>query len=423
MSLNTLLSLVLLLGCRSVLCAPGCNSTLFPGFNDLGADIAHSPCADAASCAARCCAEPACAAFTFTTSQPHGAPPCAQGSACCWLKPRSGARVAAASCTSGVAARGGGGFRAPVLTRVATIAADARAHLRDPSSVVRDAATGLWHFMVDYIPLAQGVSSGWHALLHHFVAPSAAGPWTDRGLALNWSAAPDAPDSWGTFSPSLLFDDGDKLWYLFYSGTSRASYNATQSCAQLVASAPSPDGPWTRRGVACAPDGAPPAWNQSWHARRCDSGRAMVVGARRGYWTKGVSGYALAQEGAFFPANASSFAPPYEPWAQNPIFPALPETEGMENCEFFAGPAGEPGGPWLHVLCQNHGAGQPHFVTKDALHWKLLGELDTGAALEPTPVYDGMPGDAAPVNFFIARADATPAAPNLHIDLHSLSWV
>jgi hypothetical protein len=420
--LHPLLLSIILLSSRGARASSSCNSTIYPGFNDPGRDYSHSPCTDAASCAARCCADAACAAFTFTTSQPHGDPPCAAGSPCCWLKASSGTREAAANCTSGVAARSGG-FRTPVLTRVATIAADARAHLRDPSSAVRDAATGLWHFMVDYIPLSQGTDSGWHALLHHFEAPDVAGPWVDRGLALNWSAAPDAPDSWGTFSPSLLWDTGARQWFLFYSGTSLHSYNATQSCAQLVASAPSPDGPWTRRGVVCAPDGAPPAWNQSWHARRCDSGRAMTVSGRRGYWTKGVSGEALAQEGAFFPADASSFAPPYAPWAGSPIFSALPDTAGYENCEFFAGPAGEPGGPWLHVLCQNHGQGQPHFVTSDALHWQLLGEVDTGAALEPTPAYDGMPGDAARVEFFIARADATPAAPNLHIDLHSLSWV
>jgi hypothetical protein len=151
-----------------------------------------------------------------------------------------------------------------------------------------------------------------------------------------------------------------------------------------------------------------------------------VVGGRRGFVTKGVQAAAYAQEGAFFPLNASSWAPPYGEWPGSPIYNASSNPAsavgGYENCEFFNGPLDEPGGPWLHVLCQNHGAGQPHFLTRDNLSWRYVGVVDTAPALEPTPAYDGgPPGDGARVTHFIARATGGAAA-NLHIDLFALTW-
>lgn len=400
--------------------SPTCSSSeLLPNTNDGGADLLHIPLPSASACLSRCCLDPLCRAYTFTTSQPHPAlPSCAAGAPCCWLKSTSAARTPRANCTSGAVARPS----TPVLARVGTIAADPAGHLRDPSPVLVDGSGG-FHFWVDFIPLSQGTEAGWHAVLRHYTAPALGGPWTSRGAPLNWSADPAAWDSGGMLSPSALFDAAEGLWWLFYTGTA-ANYTATLSSAQLAASAPSPFGPWTRRGLVCAPTGAPPAWGPSWNARRCDSGRALVVAGRRGYWTKGVRGEAFAQEGVLFPRSAASWAPPYAEWPGNPVYNASSNPGsaggGYENCEFFTGPAGEAGGPWLHVLCQNHGAGQPHFVTRDALAWEFLGELDTAPALEPTPVYSSsVPGDAAGVTHFISRAEGG----NLHIDLFSLSWV
>jgi hypothetical protein len=341
-------------------------------------------------------------------------------SCCCWLITNTGAM--SPPTVNGAATA----YSTPVLTRVGTIAADPTGHLRDPSPAVRDAA-GTWHFWVDYIPLSQGTQSGWHAFLHHYTAPAITGPWTNQGLALNWSTDPNDYDSWGTFSSSAIYSASEGLWYLFYTGTSLANYTQTLTSAQLVASATAPGGPWTRHGLVCWPVGAPPSWNQSWNARRCDSGRALVVDGVRGYWTKGVAGASFAQEGVYFPLNGSSFAPPWAEWPGNPVYNASSSgspgsADGYENCEFFRGPAAEPGGPWLHVLCQNHGSGQPHFVTKDGLHWTFLGELDTAPALEPTPAYDSAePGDVATVEYFIARAE-DGSQPNLHIDLFALVW-
>ena len=401
------------------------NGTSLPSTNNGGPDLAAIPLGSAPACLARCCAEPLCAAYTFTTFQPHAVPACAQGTPCCWLKSASGSLSPRANCTSGLPGGAGPSPATPVLTRVSTIAADPAGHLRDPSAPLRDPSDGSWHFWVDFIPLSQGTKDGWHAVLHHYSASALEGPWRAHGPdALNWSTDAAAWDSGGMLSPAAMYSPEERQWYLFYTGVSAGNYSTTQSSAQLVASAGSPYGPWTRRGLVCAPTGAPPGWQQGWSARRCDSGRALVVGGRKGFYTKGVQGTAFAQEGVFFPQNASSWLPPYVAWPGNPVYNASANPAsaagGYENCEFFSGPPGEPGGPWLHVLCQNHGAGQPHFVTRDSLQWRYLGVLDTAPALEPTPAYDGgLPGDGARVTHFIARA----AGGNLHIDLFALSWV
>ena len=90
-----------------------------------------------------------------------------------------------------------------------------------------------------------------------------------------------------------------------------------------------------------------------------------------------------------------------------------------ENCEFFMGPArGEPAGT-LHVLCQNHGSGQPHFVanvSSAGLRWTFVNLVDTSPAREPTPVYEGgPPGSEAKVRFFIARDEGG-------VSLYRVSW-
>jgi hypothetical protein len=162
---------------------------------------------------------------------------------------------------------------------------------------------------------------------------------------------------------------------------------ALHTCAQLVASAKSPDGPWTKLAPAVAtPTGAPPGWTGGWNTRRLDSGRALVIGGKRGYWTKGVSGTNVASEGlcecgllcrrrhrchrchhnakrsdlnltpavlsprplADLPHNPSTWEPPYAEWSHNPLFAEQPswDPSGYENCEFFRGP---PDTDELHV--------------------------------------------------------------------------
>ena len=426
--------------------------------NMIGTDIADTKCASASACAAECCTHPMCTHFTFTTYQPAGPN---RGTARCWLKRGAMELHPKRNCTSGVLA-----YRptpappppppppapstvwTPTLTYVSMIAFDPRACLRDPSAAVQDPKTKRWHFWVDHMNGTH--EPGWHAFLHHYSAQEITGPWTSHGLALPHSTDPTAWDFAGTFSPSVIFSPEEELWWLFYSA-SGANQSKLSTCAQLVASASSPDGPWTRRGVAAAPTGSPAnGWAGAWNTRRLDSGRALVVGGRKGYWTKGCSMQAVAQEGVYRPSSPSSWAPPYaEAPHTNPLFAAQPWCKnGYENCEFFK----RPNSSELHVWCSWH-AGPcgkpglppclppaPHFIidlqsSPLGTNWSYSGALNphnasdhaSPAPGEPTPVYeDGLPGDGATVRYMIARMNTgkgTARGGQLGIGLYRLSWL
>ncbi len=381
----------------------------------------------------------------------------------------------------------------PVFEYVRTIAYEPENNLRDPSSVVQDPVTGRWHFWVDWMPGGQG--PGWHARLKHFSAPAdafdGAGPshvsnisnitgniWTNHGFALNLSVTPTAADSAGQFSSSVIYDAEEKTWWLFYSASS-ANQSTMLTNSQMVCSSPSPDGPWTRRGLAAWPTGSPATnWSSAvtatpscrsgqkhcWNARFTDSGRAMIIGGQRAYWTEGVEGgyatpsdphqaYSLvASEGVYLPHSSGSFAPPYhEKPETNPVYPPFGkqgEESGYENCEFFMG--SEDG--LLHILCTWDGGtlgppgllrgAHPHFIVdlkQDPLgqNWTYVGAIHVASpnrpanstvpmAGEPTPVYEGgAPGDQARVRYFIAREDAvTHGGPgSLRIGLFKLLWI
>merc|ERR1719160_1706453 len=98
------------------------------------------------------------------------------------------------------------------------------------------------------------------------------GPFSNHGLALNHSSDPAAFDFSGMFSPSALYDEQEDLWYLFYSGTgandtTRSDTAHNHISAQLVASAASPEGPWTRLGLVTYPTGSDEAgWDHPWNA-------------------------------------------------------------------------------------------------------------------------------------------------------------
>eukprot|EP00037_Helgoeca_nana_P018779 m.181134 g.181134 ORF g.181134 m.181134 type:complete len:490 (-) comp24588_c0_seq1:216-1685(-) len=442
-------------------------AALYPGMNTNGPrDIDSVPAGSAAACVALCCANDACAYFTFTTYQSAGAH---KGESMCWRKSDAigpGNLTRKASCTSG-GVRGHtipsvprqSKYWTPSLNFVATIAHDPNGNLRDPSAMVQDPGTGRWHFWVDH--MNGSTQPGWHADLYHYSAPAIAGPWLSHGLALPHSTDPAAWDSAGTFSPSVIYSAEEKRWFLFYSASS-ANQSTLLTCAQLVASSPSPDGPWDKLGPVATPTGSPPDWVGSWNSRRVDSGRALIVGGRKGFWTKGVSGKNVASEGLYRPSSAASFAPPWAeaPRGTNPLFPSQPwATAGYENCEFFMAPKEQhPGGKLMHIWCSWHGGNgepglpqgpAPHFVvdlSEDPLgtNWTYVDSLsphnesDPGPTPgEPTPVYeDGPPGDEATVRYFIARmtlptrsgqrgskqSDVGLGAGTLAIGLYSLAW-
>jgi hypothetical protein len=220
--------------------------------------------------------------------------------------------------------------------------------------------------------------------------------------------------------------------------------------AQGVAVATSPFGPWRRLGIvapgglAWGPDGRGGGFRPDlWNGLRVDSGRALVVNGTRLYSTKGIgngthipnsnpSGGYQALQGVFYPANQSSWAPPYRLFAGNPVTRAGPSGNsftvgGAENCEFFSGPDG-----YFHAVCTAHGAlykggNIPHYVVRvlrasggvqkeSDVSWTFAGFVPNLGAAEPTPAYEGAPpGDAANVRFFVARSTKG-------ISLYSVQW-
>jgi hypothetical protein len=183
----------------------------------------------------------------------------------------------------------------PNLTFVSMIATAHGGNLRDPSPVVQDPATKRWHFWVDYVPLTDPLSpAGWHAFQWHYSAPEIAGPWTAHGLAFNHSARPDAWDHSGQLSPSVIYDEREQTWYYFYSATG-TNYSHNDVCAQLVRASRSPDGPWLPLGTVAQPTGTKAnGYSGHWNTLRLDSGRALIIGGQKGYWTKGCSGGHIA---------------------------------------------------------------------------------------------------------------------------------
>lgn len=328
----------------------------------------------------------------------------------------------------------------PRLTKLSTVAYDPSGNLRDPSAMIRDPKTGNWHFWVVW---SGGAHGGWGGYLHHYSANSIEGPWTGHGRAMNKSSDPEAYDAHGMFSPSALYDEQADLWYLFYSGIGSNFSQGNPISAQLVASAPAPEGPWTRLGLVTWPTGtADLGFNTTWNGRRTDSGRAMKLDGRRGYWAKGcknfhfdATGGHTCSEGAYFPDEPSSWGPPYTEWTNNPIFDAdgsdgYKDNQGYENCEFFSGPPDENDGErLLHVLCQGHHSPQPHFVSdRTGLRWKFVELLHTEPAKEPTPVYHGaVPGDEPDVTHFLGRQegddDCSSPTKRYCVGLYRLDWV
>lgn len=436
-------------------------TTIYPGMNILNkggwTDINHFFTDNYTVCLAMCCANSTCHGFTFTSAMPRGDPACPKGSKCCWLKsgldttqPDIGPEKNCVSGTVGIVTppptappppRPPTPYYTPTLDYVMTIAERIDGNLRDPSEAVRDPVTGLWHFWVDF--MAGSIEPGWHAEIHHYSSQNITGPWTSHGKAINHSTDPNAWDSNGTFSPSVIYSPDEKLWYLFYSATS-TNYSAFKTCAQLVASSSSPDGPWTKLGVVAQPTGQPPDWGSNWNGRRVDSGRALIIGGQKGYWTKGVTSNNKATEGLYIPVNQSSFAPPYREYEHNPIFPAPSVVpDGYENCEFFMGPPYEKGiaEGLLHIWCNWHGSlngkSVPHFVSDltespNGTNWTYVDSLSlkntaspSFTALEPTPVYQGGPaGDITFTQYFIGRMHVKDKGPgSLVIGLFKLAWL
>eukprot|EP01052_Picozoa_sp_SAG31_P021063 SAG31_NODE_1610_length_7751_cov_2.938447_5_plen_303_part_00 len=172
--------------------------------------------------------------------------------------------------------------------------------VQDPSPMVRDPKTQLWHF---WSVFGCGGTCGWAGHLRHWYSDSTeieTARFLDGGIALNHSSDPHALDSNGQFSPGIFYDAADATWYLFFSATGKNG-TAARSCigeptgctsSQMVASSSSPHGPWAKLGaVSRALD------DGSWNERLVDCGRALLIQGRRGYYGVGFVSAARYQAG------------------------------------------------------------------------------------------------------------------------------
>ena len=235
----------------------------------------------------------------------------------------------AAPVTHGAQQRGQGQQGPPLsprLTKMRTLISGAQlgagCDVQDPSPMIRDPQTGLWHF---WSVFGCGGTCGWAGQLRHWHSNSTeleSAAFLDGGQALNHSADPNALDSNGQFSPAIIYDAADSTWFLFYSATgkngsvSRRCITEPTGCtsSQMVASSASPHGPWRKLGVV-----ARAMRDGSWNEVLVDSGRALLVNGARGFYGIGFvskarwqAGHVLDVEGVYRPRDPSSFAPPYQ---------------------------------------------------------------------------------------------------------------
>ena len=146
--------------------------------------------------------------------------------------------------------------------------------VQDPSPMIRDPQTGLWHF---WSVFGCGGTCGWAGQLRHWYSNSTeleSAAFLDGGQALNHSADPNALDSNGQFSPAIIYDAADSTWFLFYSATGkngsasrRCAHSACQSHPSRPCSVPS-------LALAAPPLAAPPPSASSPAARALYSAAA-----------------------------------------------------------------------------------------------------------------------------------------------------
>ena len=167
-------------------------------------------------------------------------------------------------------------------------------NVQDPTAM-RDPVSGLYHIFALW---GKDGSCGWAGNIRHFYSSTSnlsTARWIDGGLTMNLTSDPWAPDSNGQFMPGIMRDPADGKWFLFYSALGKGG-DPMKHCvtepfdfqrgdclsSQLVASADSPHGPWTKLGMVsnATHDGV------SWNERLVDGGRPLII-AGRAYWALG----------------------------------------------------------------------------------------------------------------------------------------
>eukprot|EP00040_Diaphanoeca_grandis_P028702 m.166647 g.166647 ORF g.166647 m.166647 type:complete len:542 (+) comp31436_c1_seq1:202-1827(+) len=262
----------------------------------------------------------------------------------------------------------------PRLRVVGTIAQQADARLRDPTTALFDPVTTSWHIWLSHKPLWASREYTTNVTIWHFVLHSADinadELWEPTGPALNATHIPGAFDADAVYTPGAAVECHDGHggkpvceWFLWFGAVNNQGPLKNESIGVSMSS--SPFGPWSRyehnpvftpvdaNAGWCAPDGV---------AARVDEIKPLVLRGSRYLAVKCVCQNFTGLPVFYSPVNQSSWGPPYVPSREmvalrgnltSPMFVAARTCggKGIEEPTFFIGPDG-----FLHFLGHNHGS-------------------------------------------------------------------
>ena len=237
---------------------------------------------------------------------------------------------------------------------VRTLFSDSAFGFRDPTAPVFDGHH--WHVWATRV---NGTDAGYGGVVWHLYSEVLDEPWKDGGMAIDRSAA-GAWDSCGVFTPSVAWEGvGGKVvpaplataWFLFFGGVSHPQGPVYDESIG-VATASSPNGPWTKQPANPIVTGRDP--NVPWcdvsgpgahpGILHVDEAEPYVLHGQRRLYVKTVCRNHTVLPTVFVPRNGSSWMPPYDYDThihQPVIAPTVtPSGRGMEQARLFLGPDG-----------------------------------------------------------------------------------
>ena len=323
----------------------------------------------------------------------------------------------------------------PNLTRIATIANDSNAHLRDPSTPIFDPKDSLWHFWASRIPVKEG-SDGYPGRIHHYYSPSLNSTFSTSGIAIDVSPNPGNFDSYGTFTPSAFLDKSDGTWTLFYGGVANSSQNHTEDIG-IAISTKGAFGPFIKSSLNpvitwndftwCNQSNINQFGNSSTPAR-VDEAEPYILNGQRVILVKTVCQNFTALPMMFASSSNDHFQPPFKLISDVPIVNATvtANQKGFEQARIYPGPDG-----YLHLTGRDHGDSRnPHFINTNrkstfTTSWSFVGYLDNFGMppiQEPNIVSpsNSVPGDDFKhgIPSFFVGFSGNP----FHIDLYKNIW-
>eukprot|EP00947_MAST-08B_sp_MAST-8B-sp1_P001120 g1120.t1 len=322
-------------------------------------------------------------------------------------------------------------FDTPTFKVGRTFAQVSNGTLRDPTTAVFDPVTESWHVLCTHIPHGTAGYSGtiWHFSLRSKDLFDRSVPWRDEGQALGTSGSNFTFDASGVFTPALLRscpspgssrdssssssssnsgnnnnnnnNNNNCTWLLFFGGVQNQSSAHTEDIGVAISTA-GPWGPWSRHhGNPVFKRDDP---NSKWcggggggggEAARVDEIKPTMLGGQRYLLVKSVCSNFSALPIVYRPTAPDTWAPPYEPVGNGPLFRAddTCARRGFEEPTVFVGPRDGN----LHFLGHNHGnCGQTgryaHFVRQSpalfpASAWHAAPLFGAGSTfMEPVPI-------------------------------------